>query len=415
MRKFPPVLRAVTAAAAVLTGAMTGHVAAAAVQPAMPAPEHNVAVTGSVGAPASAAKITIMPGGGAAGTSITKGAEVSVSGAKLTSVVLTSLPSGTHSVGTASPGGTLRDADTAPARGTAPTVKATAEEARGRTVAEAASFATVDAGHSFIGSVTPKDGSRVGVGMPVSITFDKPITDKEAVQSHITVVSSSGQRAVGHWFGASRLDLRPRTYWKPGSDITVRLALDGVRGAKGITGVQNKTVRFHVGRSQISVVDVRRKTMTVIRDGKRIKTLPLSAGAAATPTYNGQMVISQKEQQMRMRGDTVGFTDKDGKPAYDIPDVPHALRLSTSGTFLHGNYWADKRVFGSANTSHGCIGLNDVQGGKDPSTPAAWFFDQSLIGDVVIVKNSGGTTIKPDNGLGDWNMPWNTWKAGSAA
>ena len=89
-----------------------------------------------------------------------------------------------------------------------------------------------------------------------------------------------------------------------------------------------------------------------------------------------------------MNGATVGFKEDDGKGEYDIPDVPHAMRLTNSGTFIHGNYWGAKSIFGHANTSHGCIGLSDIKGGKDPNTPAAWFYDNSLVGDVVVVKNS---------------------------
>ncbi|MYR15483.1 L,D-transpeptidase family protein, partial [Streptomyces sp. SID724] len=95
---------------------------------------------------------------------------------------------------------------------------------------------------------------------------------------------------------------------------------------------------------------------------------------------------------------------------YDIKDVPHAMRLSTSGTFLHGNYWGASSIFGNSNTSHGCVGLRDVRGGYDSKTPAAWFYDKSLIGDVVIVKNSHDKTIQPDNGLNGWNMDWEEWK-----
>ncbi|RSS56286.1 Ig-like domain-containing protein, partial [Streptomyces sp. WAC06614] len=268
--------------------------------------------------------------------------------------------------------------------------------------------ATGPQGH-FQARVSPTNGSTVGVGMPVSIAFDHPVTDERAVEAAVQVTSSSGQRAVGHWFGPSRLDFRPQHYWKAGSDITVTLRTAGVEGAPGRTGTQDETVRFHVGRSQVSTVDARTKTMTVVRNGKVVNTLPVSAGAAATPTYDGQMVISQKLPVTRMDGATVGFTGANGKAAYDIPDVPHALRLSSSGTFLHGNYWAARSAFGAVNTSHGCIGLRDVEGGGDPSTPAAWFYDHSLVGDVVIVKNSGGGTIDPANGLSDWNMPWQTW------
>ncbi len=32
-------------------------------------------------------------------------------------------------------------------------------------------------------------------------------------------------------------------------------------------------------------------------------------------------------------------------------------------------------IFGSANTSHGCVGLQDVEGANDPNTPGAWSYD----------------------------------------
>ena len=126
------------------------------------------------------------------------------------------------------------------------------------------------------------------------------------------------------------------------------------------------------------------------------------------------MVISEKFKETRMDGSTVGFTDDDGKGEYDIKDVPHAMRLSNSGTFIHGNYWGDKSIFGSANTSHGCVGLSDTKGGGRPNTPGEWFFSNSLVGDVVDRRNTGDKTVAPDNGLNGWNMDWAAWKAGSA-
>jgi hypothetical protein len=59
------------------------------------------------------------------------------------------------------------------------------------------------------------------------------------------------------------------------------------------------------------------------------------------------------------------------------------------------------------------VGLQDVKGGR-ADTPAKWFYDNSMIGDVVIVKNSPDKTVKPDNGLNGWNMSWGEWVAGSA-
>lgn len=47
--------------------------------------------------------------------------------------------------------------------------------------------------------------------------------------------------------------------------------------------------------------------------------------------------------------------------------------------------------------------------GGSSRTPAGWFFDRSLIGDVVEVINSNDKKVAPDNGLGSWNMEWKDW------
>ncbi|WP_274561620.1 L,D-transpeptidase [Streptomyces spiramyceticus] len=361
----------------------------------------------------SKARIAITPKSGADNVSINRGTKVTVSDGKLTEVTMTST-AGTQVEGTIAADGKSWKPDGQLERSTTYKISATATDSEGRKAHENGSFTTVSPATSFIGNFTPEDGSKVGVGMPVSINFDKAITDKAAVQGGIKVTSSSGQEVVGHWFNSQRLDFRPEQYWKGGSTVTLKLELDGVEGADGIYGVQDKTVTFTVGRNQVSTVDAKSKTMTVTQDGKTIKTIPISAGAPENPTYNGQMVISEKFKETRMNGATVGFKDDDGKGEYDIKDVPHAMRLSTSGTFIHGNYWGADSIFGSANTSHGCVGLNDAKGAKDPNQPGAWFFNNSIVGDVVVVKNSDDTTIKPDNGLNGWNMDWAQWKAGSA-
>ncbi|GAU70882.1 hypothetical protein SSP35_23_00720 [Streptomyces sp. NBRC 110611] len=280
---------------------------------------------------------------------------VRASGGTLTEVKLTAAKSGKEVAGAIAPDGSSWKPSVRLERGTTYRIVAKARDAEGRSAAEQATFTTVSSKNSFMGDVTPEDGTTVGVGMPVSVQFDKAITDKK--------------------------------------------------------GVQSRTVTFTVGRSQVSTVDMNTQTMTVVRGGKPVKSVPISGGSSRNPTYNGQMVISEKLRETRMDGSTVGFQNPGD--SYDIPDVPHAMRLSTSGTFLHGNYWSDASVFGRSGTSHGCIGLRDVKGGGG-DTLGKWFFDQSLIGDVVLVKNSPERTVKPDNGLNGWNLSWSEWQAGSA-
>ncbi|MFB7291834.1 L,D-transpeptidase [Actinacidiphila glaucinigra] len=371
------------------------------------APSTKASSTGPRAA-AAAFKLTTGAADGEKHASVGSAGDVEVSGGTITSVTLTT-SGGTPVRGTAAADHHRWSPDAALAHGTAYRLVVHASDEAGGKQTRSLSFTTLAKDDRLIGTFTPEDGSTVGVGMPVSLNFNKPVTDKKAVERGIRVTSDGDQEVVGHWFGDQRLDLRPETYWKAHTKVTLSLRLDGVKGAANAYGTQDKTVHFTVGRRQVSTVDAGTHTMRVVRDGDTVRTIPITSGAPGSTTYNGQMVISQKLISTRMDGATVGYAGE-----YDIPDVPHAMRLSTSGTFIHGNYWAQDSVFGNSNVSHGCVGLNDVQGGGDSGQDAAWFYNNSLIGDVVVVKHSRDHTIAPDNGLNGWNMSWEQWKAGSA-
>jgi lipoprotein-anchoring transpeptidase ErfK/SrfK len=287
-------------------------------------------------------------------------------------------------------------------------VEAVAVDEDGHRSARSTTFTTLVPKDRFIGYFKPENRSTVGTGMIVSFDFNRPVRNRAAVEKAIRITTEPQVEVVGHWFGKDRLDFRPARYWEPGTEVTVDVGLRDVEGAPGVYGSQRKKVAFRVGRSQTSVVDARAHTMEVRRDGEVVSTVPITAGAAKTTTYNGKMVVSELHDVTRMDGSTVGFGGE-----YDIKDVPHAIRLTKSGTFLHGNYWESPDIFGSENTSHGCIGLRDVKGGGS-DTPAGWFFERTLVGDVVEVVNSTDRTVAPDNGLGGWNLGWPQWKAGSA-
>ncbi|CAL9583041.1 L,D-transpeptidase 2 [Streptomyces sp. enrichment culture] len=262
---------------------------------------------------------------------------------------------------------------------------------------------------TLVATVTPEDGGTYGVGMPVSVAFSHAVTRKAAVERAIAVTCDPGVEVVGHWFGDKRLDFRPRTYWAPGTTVVVSLDLAGVRAGDDLYGGRSHSVVFGIGRAQISTVDLKRDRMTVVRDGRKIAAYPVTGGDAEHTTWSGIMVISERLKETRMESSTVGLGHE-----YDIPDVPHAQRLTTSGTFIHGNYWSSASVFGKANTTHGCIGLRDAKGGDDDAAAGHEFYTGSLLGDVVIVENSGEKTVDPANGLNGWNLSWKEWKAGSA-
>jgi lipoprotein-anchoring transpeptidase ErfK/SrfK len=360
----------------------------------------------------SEAVISISPDDTAQNVGINSDVQVSVDKGTLDEVTMVATATGVEVTGTTSEDETSWAPDIQLERATEYELTVRASDTEGRKAHENTTFTTISPENSFIGYFTPEEDTTVGVGMPISLNFDTSITNKAEIEEAVEIDTSSGQEVVGHWFSDTRLDFRPETYWEANTDVTVELNWDGLEGAPGIEGVQDRTFSFHVGRSQVSTVDAATQQMDVVRDGEKIRTVPITTGADETPTWNGQMVISEKFVETRMDGATVGFTDDDGEGEYDIKDVPHAMRLSTSGTFIHGNYWGGG-VFGNDNTSHGCIGLADVKGADDPSSDGAWFYENSLLGDVVIVVNSQDETIAPDNGLNGWNMSWSEWVAGS--
>ncbi|MFF4651284.1 Ig-like domain-containing protein [Streptomyces sp. NPDC001380] len=356
----------------------------------------------------STARIAVDPPDGTRNADSEQGVTVTASGGRLTSVRVAD-EAGRQVAGTMEAGST-RWRSTAPLHlSTRYTVSATAVDAAKLQAVSNTSFATKAPDHTFVGFFTPEDGSVSGVGMPVSIVFNTPITDRRAVQQAVTVEADPPVEVVGHWFDATRLDFRPRHYWAAGTRITLRLRLRDVRGAKGVYGVQSKDVHFTIGRSQVSTVDLATGRMTVRRDGRTSAVYEVTGGSPQHPTWEGVMVVSERYPQTRMNSRTVGLGGE-----YDIPDVPHAQRLTTSGTFIHGNYWSPPSVFGHENVSHGCIGLRDTKGGRDPNTPGAEFYGSSMVGDVVEVVRSGDRTVAPANGLNGWNLSWADWKAGSS-
>ncbi|MDI1453425.1 Ig-like domain-containing protein [Streptomyces sp. ATE26] len=351
----------------------------------------------------STAAVSISPKSGATGVDTSGALKVSVSKGKLTEVTVKNAK-GAKIDGAVTGDGAAWKPSTHLAAGTKYSVHAVAKDSEGREAAEDSSFTTLTPRNTFVGYFTPEDGSTVGVGMPFSVRFTRGITNPADVEKAISIRTEPAVDVEGHWFGNDRLDFRPEKYWKEGTKVTVDLNLDGVEGRDGVYGKQRKTVKFTIGRYQVSIVDAKKHTMKVTQNGKVIKTIPVTTGKPGYDTWNGQMVMSEKLTVTRMNGETVGYGGE-----YDIKDVPHAIRLTNSGTFIHGNYWGGG-AFGNYNASHGCVGLRDVRGGYDKGVPAAWFFNHSLIGDVVVVKRSHDRTVAPDNGLNGWNMSWEEWK-----
>ncbi|MFF7457794.1 Ig-like domain-containing protein [Kitasatospora sp. NPDC008115] len=365
------------------------------------APATSAPATSTPAAPkASQAVVDIQPKAGAVDVAPAGALKVAVSGGRLTTVKVSD-PAGREVAGALAADGSSWTPSGPLAVGTAYRVSALAADAGGVVASADSSFTTLTPEREAEAGDNVDDGATYGVGMIVSVTFDRDVKNKEAVARGITFRTSDGTAVKGHWFGSKRLDFRPEKYWTPGTKVTVQYRLKNVEIAPGVYGGVDRDEPFTIGRSRISTVDARTHLMTVVEDG-RSSVVEITSGAPEHPTWNGTMVVMSKEGVVRMRSSTLpGMT---GKP-YDL-QAPHSMRLTTSGTYLHGNYWSD--AFGEDNVSHGCVGLKDVEGGG-PGTSAGKFYDGSMVGDVVAVQNSTRGLVAPDNGLGGWNLDWSAW------
>ncbi|WP_370093530.1 Ig-like domain-containing protein [Streptacidiphilus sp. MAP12-20] len=398
-------LVAIGTGAAILAAAACGGTSSAHSQSAGAGASGSSSPSASAEANSSAV-VTILPKNGATGVDTNGTLKVSAASGKLTQIAVTG-DDGSKIDGSIAGDGSSWTPSGALHTGTKYSVVATATDAQGKAVTDRSAFTTLTPSATDIANFNVNPGDTYGVGMEVSLNFTSSVSDsyKAAVLKGVTVTADPAVDVQGHWFGNDRVDFRPQSYWAPGTKVTLHLHLNGVRTSQDTYGQQNKDVSFSIGRYQVSVADNNAHTLTVYSaPGVVRKQLPASLGDPQHTTYNGKMVITEKDPTVDMNSQTVGLGN-----AYRIKDVPHGMRLTTSGTFVHGNYWRPASVFGSENTSHGCVGLRDVQGGGDPNTPAAWFYGSSIIGDVVQVQNSPDRIVSADNGLNGWNLSWSAW------
>ncbi|MGD9959712.1 L,D-transpeptidase [Nocardioides sp.] len=252
-------------------------------------------------------------------------------------------------------------------------------------------------------SVAPLDGETVGVGMPVIVTFDVPVTDKASIEKHLKVTSTPAQKGSWHWISSQEVHWRPKTYWKSGTDVAVDIDVNSVPAGNGIFGQEDRHIDFHVGSANIYKVNAQTHQMKVYSNGELLRTLPITTGKPGFTTRSGTKVIIEKFSSKRMNSETVGIAA--GSPdAYDIDDVKWAMRVTYSGEFIHGAPWSVASQ-GYDNVSHGCTGMSDAN--------AKWLYDMSKRGDVVEYTGTD-RQMTLTNGYGDWNESYATYAGGSA-
>ncbi|MGC5661664.1 Ig-like domain-containing protein [Micromonospora sp. WMMD723] len=249
---------------------------------------------------------------------------------------------------------------------------------------------------SFLG-----DNQVVGVGMPLIVKFGRAVPEdyRDDVQRRMTVTSTPAQEGVWHWVSPTEVRYRPKEFWQSGTTISYRVRAGGLPMGGGWYGRSDLTVDVKVGPSVVMQVDNKTKRMTVTKDGKVVKTIPVSLGKKSTPSSSGTMVVIEKLRKtvfdtMEELGPEEGYRTK----------IDYAQRLTWGGEFIHAAPWSEGQQ-GTTNVSHGCVNVSMKDG--------AWLFANTKIGDPITVK---GTERKLQNGNGwtDWNMSWDQYVKGSA-
>lgn len=349
-------------------------------------------------------KVTVTPEGDQvrAGDSV----RITASGGRLTAVSVTDAE-GRRLAGEVAADGRSWVSGRKAVPGTSYKVTAVTRTGAGTVRTTKSSFTTAPADKVNKVDWRPGTNTTVGVAQPISLVFDNPVKNRAAVEKQLRITTSNDTEGswgwLTDWSGRDRVDWRPKSYWKPGTKVTLNAELNGTdSGTNGGWFVRDYTTTFTIGARQIAEVDLDSHQLTLVRDGRTVRRIPVSGGTPGGDkrSWRGTAVLMAKEGTVNMNSETVGLGN-----AYDKM-VKHSMRLTWSGMYAHAAPW-NAAFFGRANHSSGCIGMSDAD--------AAWFYDQVRPGDPFEItgKDTKGV-VAPGNGFGAWNLSWAEWQEKSA-
>ena len=244
----------------------------------------------------------------------------------------------------------------------------------------------------------PLPGSKVGVGMPAVVRFDTPVTDRKSFEKNLHVTTVPKQTGSWHWYSNQEVHWRPKSYWKPGTKVSVEADVNGVPAGNGNYGQKSSKTSFTVGREFVMKVNLKSHYLTAYKNGKKVRSIAVTGGKPGWTTRSGTKLIMAKEYDKVMTNEQIGAEEE-----YSLK-AAYAMRLTNSGEFLHSAPWSVGSQ-GRANVSHGCVGMSVGD--------SRWLSEQTLIGDPVVTTGTS-RGIEPGNGYSDWNASFKEYKKGSA-
>ena len=347
---------------------------------------------------ASPPEITVSPADRARAVALDSPVVVSSSSGRLDTVTVQELGTATAATGELSPDGrrwTLRQALDP---GANYKISAHARGGSGQAAGVETSFSTLIASGRLLTSFTPADGSVVGVGEPIDLSFNTPIPAdrRAALLERIKVTSTPGVMGAWHWFSDTSVHFRTEDYWPAGAHVSVIANLKGFNAGGGFWGLGSWSMSFSVGDKHVSIIDDKSHQMQVFNNDQLINTWPVSMGKAGFKTLEGTLIVLYKTYKVFMDSCSTfgGAACIPGAPNFYRDYVYYDTAVSSDGYFIHAAPWS-VYAQGRYDVSHGCINLSTAR--------ATTFYNYSLSGDVVIVKNTGSAATVTD-GEGDWQI-----------
>jgi lipoprotein-anchoring transpeptidase ErfK/SrfK len=367
--------------------------------------------------PAPPAKLSAKPANGAANVSPTGQISVAVADGTLSSVTMTNAD-GKAIKGAYNTAKSSWQVAEPLGYSKAYTVVAKAVNADGKPISKTSHFTTVTPDNMTMpdiettGRQALKNGATYGVGMVVSVHFDEPITDKAAAERTLKVTTAPAVVGSWYWMDQQNVHWRPQHYYKTGTKVSVSANVYGKQVSPGLYGQGDVSASFKIGAKHVSIADDTTHTVKVYYNDKLVRRMPTSMGQGGYVqgshgqislwTMPGTYTVIGHANPVLMDSSTYGLPVNSPKGYKEY--IYLATQISTDGIYLHqldSTVWAQ----GHQDLSHGCLNLNQSN--------AKWFYDTSLVGDIVQVRNTGGPKLQVWQN-GDWSVPWSTWVAGSA-
>jgi lipoprotein-anchoring transpeptidase ErfK/SrfK len=345
-------------------------------------------------------KLTISPKNKAANVAPGQPITVAALGGKLTKVLLTN-DTGEPVKGSLSPDATTWQVAEPLGYGRTYHASATGMGADGKPITMQSSFSTVQPRLKADLSMSPTNGSTVGIGQPLVFMFDTDIANKAAAEKAIQISSTPHVTGAFFWESDSEVHWRPQTYWPANTKISVKASIYGKDFGNGVFGSDDRLANINIGKAVVAVADGGTHQMLVKVNGKMVRKIPISMGKPGHETPFGTYVVMSEHTNYTMDSSTYGVP-ADAPGGYRTL-IQVATRISNSGVFYHSAPWSVGDQ-GYRNVSHGCLNMSTEN--------ATWLQSISNPGDLVIVQHSGGPRLEVWDGLGDWNVPWAQWQKG---